>query len=496
MLDRGALLLAHDLGLGKTVSSIAVAEELIDTGEAESVLVICPASIKWQWKRQIEEFTDGALVMVVEGNQGERRTQYRKVKRGDVEYVIMNYEQIVIDWDIVRFLVWDAVFCDEIVAIKNPGAKRSRHVKRLRAPYKYGLSGKPIENRPEELFSIMEWIDPTVLGSFREFDRTYIRRKASGDVRYYKNLPLLRKTMDESIHRKTRHDKDVRDQMPAVASKSYLIDFDPASQRLYNKIVRELLEVIRAAQSFSTFNLMSHYAGVDDGGPMGEIMPRLMALRMLCDHPKLLLHSADQFDDPATQAGSKYISDLRKTGAIDKLKSAPKMSVTLEEIDDILDASSRNKVVLFSFFKPMLAILSGNLGVDHEMFTGDLTPRERDASLERFQKDTRCRVLLSSDAGGVGVDMPAANYLISYDLPWSAGKFDQRNGRIVRISTKWPEVTLLSMLMRNSIEERMFDMLQQKSAIGAAWLDGKRVNKRGEFHLTLGGLAEYLENHQ
>ena len=490
MLERKSLLLAHGLGLGKTVSSIAALETLIDRGEVECVLVVCPASIKWQWKRQLDAFSDGALVIVIEGPKGDRRAQYRGVKRGDFEYVIMNYEQIVSDWDIIRHLSFDAVCCDEIVAIKNMGAKRSRHVKRIQAPYKFGLSGQPIENRPEELFSIMQWIDPEVLGRADIFDRTFIVRNSFGGVKHYKNLPLLRETMEKAMHRRTR--KDVADQMPAVVENSHLIDFDAAGQRLYNKIAKELVKQIRNTPRFGSFNLANHYAGVGDSGKMGEIMPRLMALRMLCDHPALLTMSADNFDDPDSILGSKYAAELQDGGFLTGLKSTPKMDVTVELIHSILDASPENKVVVFSFFKPMLNILSDAIKAPSVMFTGDQTGRERDEAIETFKNDKNCRVFFSSDAGGIGVDLPIANYLISYDLPWSSGKFEQRQGRILRISSEWPEVTLLSMLMKDSIEERMWDMLIEKSAISSAWMDGEGVDDKGTFALTLGSLADFL----
>ena len=490
MLSRRSLLLAHGLGLGKTITSILACEDLIDAGEAECVLVVTPASVKWQWKRQIDTFTDGALVTVIEGTKGNRRSQYHAVKRGDFEYVIMNYEQVVADWDIVHHLDFDVIVCDEVVAIKNPGAKRSRHIKRLQAPYKWGLSGQPIENRPEELFSIMQWIDPTVLGSASTFDQTFIVRNTWGGVKRYRNLHLLRETMSEAMHRRTRH--DVRDQMPATVEQSYLIEFEPATLRLYRKIVVELVGIIRSAGKYGNFSIADHYSGVDDEGPMGEIMPRLMALRMLCNHPELLTYSADAFDDPYTRVGSAYAAKLRKEGALDKLKGSPKLQVTLEVVGDILAADPKNKVVIFSFFKPMLQIIGRSLGVDYALFTGDQTPRERDAAVERFTGEAGCRVLLSSDAGGIGVDLPVANYLISYDLPWSAGKFEQRNGRIVRISSKWPEVTILSMLMRDSIEERMYEMLETKMAVAAAWMDGEGVDEAGSFELNLSTLADFL----
>ena len=476
-----------------TVTSIAACEELIDSGEAQSVLVVCPASVKWQWKHQIDKFTDGALVKIIEGDKGQGRVQHHAVKRGTTEYVIMNYEQVVADWDIIRYLPFDIVVCDEVVAIKNPGTKRSRHIKRLQTGYRFGLSGQPIENRPEELFSIMQWIDPDVLGSAQKFDRAFIVRNAWGSPQHYMNLPLLRETMQTAMHRRTRN--DVRDQMPAVVQQSHYIDFDKKGADVYRRIVNELIDVIRAAPKYGSFNVMNHYGGAgDDGGPMGEIMPRLMALRMLCDHPALLSYSADKFDDPDAVAGSQYISDARLSGVLDGLDKSPKLTYTLEVIAEILEADPRNKVVLFSFFKPMLAIIGEHLSSRFALFTGDQTPRERDAAVTEFTTNPECRVLLSSDAGGIGVDIPVANYLISYDLPWSAGKFEQRNGRIIRISSKWPEVTLISMLMRNSMEERMLQMLEEKVAIGAAWLDNEGLDESGSYSLTLGSLVDFLDS--
>jgi SNF2 family DNA or RNA helicase len=238
---------------------------------------------------------------------------------------------------------------------------------------------------------------------------------------------------------------------------------------------------------------MDHYSGTSSNNFNAEVMPRLTALRMLCDHPRLLTISANNFDDPDTQAGSKYAAALR--GRLDGITTSAKMTATLDVITEILDENPRNKIVLFSFFKPMLAMISDKLKVDHELFTGDLSAKERDDAKERFTNDPRCRVLLSSDAGGIGVDLPVANYLISYDLPWSAGKYAQRQGRIIRISSEWPEVTLLSMIMSDSIEEWMLDVLEQKMAVANAWVDGTGVAQDGTLQLTASGLCDFLETH-
>lgn len=490
MLKRRRVLVAHRMGLGKTVTAIAAVESLIDDGLVRSVLVICTASIQWQWKRRIDEFTDGALTLIIEGPQPDRVAQYRKVKRGDVEYVIMSYNQVVSDWDIVKLLHWDAIVCDEVAAIKNTGADRSRHIKRLKARYRFGLTGQPIENRPEDAFSIMEWIDRPFLGDAGEFDMRYIVRRDNGTVRFYKRLNEFRKKIQDVMDRRTR--KDVADQMPALVETAEYVYFDAPGRKLYRKISRELVDVIVSTPRYSTFDLQAHYAGVNDGTAQGDIMARMLALRMLCDHPELIRISARLYNKTGGKHGSAYAVELMDQKLVDPVKASPKLHATLELIDRTLEEDDENKVVLFSFFKPMLAIIAKELKWGYEMFTGDLSARDRDAAIEHFGSDPNCRVFLSSDAGGVGVDLPMANYLISYDLPWSAGAFEQRKGRIDRISSKFPEVTMISMLMHNSIEERMLEMLNQKSAIAAAFLDGEGLD-RGTFKLTLGTLADFLQ---
>jgi SNF2 family DNA or RNA helicase len=493
MLDRQSLLLAHDMGLGKTATTIGAIEELIDSGVAEQILVICPASVKWQWKKQIEKFTDGALIKVIDGNKNERWAQYRIVIRGDVEYTIMNYEQVVSDWDTVRHLAWDVVVCDEVTYIKSPRAKRTRHVQRISSPYRFGLTGQPIENRPEELFHIMKWVDPTVLGPANIFDSKYVVRNQWGGVKYYKNLNTLRGLMTDAMHRKTRNDPDVKAEMPKIVQMEYVIDFDDQTKKVYDRTAKELVDLIQAQTNYSSWNILDHYSGTDDNFMNGEVMPRLMALRMLCDHPKLLEYSADLFDDPEAQAGSQYASTIRSTGVLQRLSKAPKLQATIEVVEELLDASPSNKIVLFSFFKPMLRLIGDKLiKVGHEYFTGDFSTKEREAARDRFSDDPNCRILLSSDAGGIGVDLPAANYLISYDLPWSAGKLKQREARIDRISSEWDEITLIKMVMNGSIEEWMLDVLNQKINLASAWIDGK-FDKQGNFELTASGLCEFLQ---
>jgi SNF2 family DNA or RNA helicase len=171
------------------------------------------------------------------------------------------------------------------------------------------------------------------------------------------------------------------------------------------------------------------------------------------------------------------------------------LDAVVEYVTNILDEDPNNKVVLFSFFRMNLELLRmafhGKVG--SVVFMGGMTSQEKDSAKQKFANDTNTRLFLSSDAGGYGVDLPMANHLISYDLPWSAGKLDQRESRIIRLSSEFPHVTVTSFVMRGSIEERQYEMLQEKRLINRAFID-KGYDAQGRYEITLGSLSDFLSS--
>lgn len=490
MLDRERLLVAYEMGLGKTVITIATIEHLLDAGEVATGLVVVPSSLKYQWKRMIDVFTEDATVLVIDGDPRQREAQYSQAITDEYDYVICNYEQIVNDWDFVSRIPYDYVVVDEATAIKSFTAKRSRRIKKLKCRYRYALSGQPIENRPEEVFSIMQWVDPELLGRFDTFDKTFIKRDPWGKPRYYKNLPTLHRKLSEAMVRKRRTDPDVRDQLPKVSETVLPITFDDGSARLYRLVVKELLaDIAEFGAKYGSFDIMKHYgvAGGYDSDEMqarGLIMSKLTTLRMLCDNVALI-------EESARKGTSAYAIELRDRGLLN-IHGAPKLKECLDLIDELLAADPLNKVVVFSFFKGNLHLLKDHYLFSAVEFHGEMNAKEKDRAKTHFQTDPHCRIFLSSDAGGYGVDLPEANYLVNYDLPWSAGKLDQRNARIVRLSSAWESVTLVNLIMRGSIEERMYDMLTEKRAIASAVVDGRGISKKGTLALDLKSLTEFL----
>ena len=508
MCERGSMLVAYDLGLGKTVLTIAAIERLMDEQEInEPGLIICLSSLKYQWKSQIEKFTNGSTALVIDGTPSKRAEQYQAAldwRKTGVDYVILNYEQVVNDWAYVSKLPRGFVVLDEATAIKSFKSKRSKHVKKLgNAPFRFALTGTPIENgRPEELFSIMQFVDSSVLGRFDKFDKMFIVRGWNGWVEGYRNLNTFHDLMSKASVRKTQTDPDVSPYLPKTIHKApVMISLDRAASKLYKQISTEVVQDIKEAMEHfgSSFNLSEHYGAsttskrfseMDEA--RGKIMSKVMCMRMLCSHPDLLRNSAKRFE--SLNGGSAYAYMLAEEGALDTLKSTPKLDYLIGYVKDFLSSSEANKLVIFFSYVDMLDIIVKSLGEDICVaYTGEVDAKTKEARKVAFNTNPAIRVFVSSDAGGYGVDLPAANLLINYDLPWSAGTAEQRNGRIKRASSEWPIVVIQDLLTGGSIEQRQYEMLQQKSSVASAIIDGDGFDDQGGLSLTLSSLTKFLE---
>jgi SNF2 family DNA or RNA helicase len=495
MVDKGQMLLAVVMGGGKTVITISSLEELFAQGEISRVIVIVPAGLKYQWLREIGKFTNSKAI-VIDGPARSRENLWRAALRA--KYVIVNPETLINDQHLFNSLRFEAMVIDEATIIKSPRAKRTRMIKKLakKCQYRFALTGQPIENKPEELFSIMEFVDANVLGKFDSFDRTFIVRDKFGKPMRYRNLNLLTKSLERSMVRKNR--KDIEDQLPKVISTVIPVEFDTKGANAYKQIANDLLLQIQKALKThgKGFDLWSHYNGnAAANEAQGQIMSRLTILRMLCDNPALVTKSAHEYVTSGNDTGSKYAKEVVDMQWVTESYETPKLDAVVEYISNILEEDSNNKVVLFSFFKKNLDLIAERTKdlTKCVLFTGDMNSAEKDKSKQTFTSDPKTRLFLSSDAGGYGVDLPQANYLISYDLPWSAGKLDQREARIIRLSSVHPHVTIASFVMKGSIEERQYEMLQQKRAINEAFID-KGYDTQGKFELTLSSLTEFLQH--
>lgn len=500
MVDRHNALVAYDCGLGKTVCAIAACEELMEEGVIDRpVLVVCLSSLKFQWAKEIAKFSD-STALVINGTKSQRAAQYISAHLYYIEdgpdYIVISYEALIHDWDEVQALPIGAIVADEATAIKSFKAKRAKRLKALSKsiPVRFALTGTPMENgKPEEVWSIMQFVDPAIFGrNFRAFDSEYVVRNYFGGVSRYKNLPHMRKRLEPAFIRKSQNDPDVAPFLPEQIHRDpILVPMSRAVRTAYRKIAAELKDDLdELARNGATMSLF--------GDEMGAIMPKITALRMLVQHPHLVLASAD--DAAAGEGGNNYLNDLFATepslrNGLESSKTHAKLDETIKYLLDHLSTDDDAKAVVFTTFVGMVDLLAAALmhrGIEVVTYTGRMNSEEKEVAKVAFQTDPSIRVLVSSDAGGYGVDLPQANLLVNYDLPWSSGTAVQRNARIRRASSRWPSITIQDFLVEGSIEERIHEMLQAKSAVASAVVDGGTTTRDGGIALNPGSLRKFL----
>lgn len=515
MVVRQKMLVAYDLGLGKTVITIAACERLRAAGLLHGpVLVVALASLKYQWAKEIRKFSD-RNVEVIDGTKTQRHAQIRRAVNwghNHIDYVVTNYESVVNDWSFISDIGVGALVMDEATAIKSFRSKRSKKVKDLarRTDVRFALTGTPVENgKPEEIYSIMQAVDGRLLGRFDLFDQTFIVRNQWGAPQRYRNLDVLHQRLSRNLIRKTQTDEDVAPYLPdTIHREPELITMDRGLRKVYNQVGRDLLEDLEeAVSSFgSHWSLSAHYGQSAPNQPpsemMGALMSKITLLRQLSSHPQLVVESATKFEhafesalagDGVIRGGSVLAHELLQDEdtrlRLEKAK-VKKLDQLERLVLDHLDTDDDAKVVVFTTFLLTSDLIQERLG--GVTYSGRMNAQEKEAAKVQFQTDPATRILISTDAGGYGVDLPQANLLVNYDLPWSAGKAVQRNGRIRRASSRWPVVVIQDLLMEDSIEVRQFDLLNQKTTVASAVVDGQGINDRGGVDFSAGSLLEHL----
>lgn len=492
MLDCNVLL-AFDMGTGKTPTTLYALESLRDLDVVVGAgIILAPASLMFQWEREIQKFTTSSA-LVLSGPPKTRRMLY--MSAGQYDYVIMTYDTFVRDAeeihrrDLKAFLV-----IDEATAIKTFKAKRTKELKRVRDSYpvRYALTGTPIENgKPEELFSILEWVDPRIAGSWWKFEKEHLIRNSLGWVEGYRNIRDFHKRIKPNLVRKTIKDPDVSKYLPGVITPEPVeVGMDRKTRAVYERIVMNLLTDLDEAAATIGDRFSAGWDEEDPDHPDGKMMAKIQTARMLLDHPVAVYASAARFADPEDDRGSAYAWELVNSGLIDGLKSV-KFDAFLGYTSEFLERDDKNKAVVFCSFVDVAEAIHNALP-GSVVFTGSMSAKQRDEAVIKFQTDPNCRVFVSTDAGGYGLDLPQANLLINYDMPWQAGLLKQRNARIRRASSEWEHVVVQDFIVMETIEERLMEMLRHKIAVSDAFVDGDGILEDGSLGSSLDTLRSFL----
>jgi hypothetical protein len=423
-------LLADEMGLGKTIQAIAACALLHRLGKARRVLVVTPASLKTEWEEQIQRFTELPYQLVF-GRRFERLAAYAKAPF----FTIVNYEQMLADsLEVNQRLQPDVVILDEAQRIKNWSAKTSQAIKRLRSRYAFILTGTPIENRIDELYSLMDFLDPTVLGPLFRFNREYYALDERGRPSDYRNLAQLHERVRPFMLR--RRKTDVETELPARTDRTFLVPLSGEQKGEYDD--HELV-VGRLAHAAKRRPLTQ--------AEQDKLMRHLAMMRMVCDTNYIL--------NPEHRACPK-LRELEKV---------------LEECRDNPDV----KVIIFSEWERMLELvreLCKRLDIGFAWHTGSVPQRRRRAEINVFKTDPECRVFLSTDSGATGLNLQNASVVINCDLPWNPAKLEQRIARAWRKHQTRP-VTVIHLVSEHTIEQRMLETLSQKQALADGVLELK-----------------------
>lgn len=502
MINKKKCINASETGLGKTVETIASAEKLKELGHIDHCIIFCLKSLKLQWAKRIKEFTDSSYT-IIQGSPEKRLAQLADARK--YFYIIFNYEQthknIHQIWKILDEGNRDRliIVCDEVTRIKNYKSKTAQRIKTLFSKWMWALTATPVENRPDELFSIVDWLTPAVFGSWFKFDMRYIVRNSFGGIQYYRNLDELYQKVQPVLNKNTR--EEVKDQLPALSFKQYDVELYPEEKRLYNVIREDLLkdlDLISEARELQADIVEGEVEDVEDvekvlvklsmgiTGQQFQMLSKFLCLRMICCHPYLLKDSS-----------SKYAREkFAEQPPIYNPDRGSKLDVTMEVLETLLKEPN-SKIVVFTFFTRMIDILVARIetlfpNVKFVKFIGPMSAKQRLEAQDEFNQNPDVRIILCSDAGGYGVDLPAGNYLINYDLPWHFGKLDQRN-RIQRIASTHKHNVIINIITENSVEERMMDLIERKRTLANIVVDG--VSKPEEVHFTLSKttLRRFLE---
>lgn len=430
--NAGRSMIADEMGLGKTIQAIALAELYRKELGIEKVLIVCPTSLKYQWKSEIEKFTSHEA-LVIEGSQLKRKPQYLE----DTSfYKIVSYNVVGRDLEAINEMEADLVILDEAQRIKNWKTKTAANIKKITSPFALVLTGTPLENKLEELYSIIQFIDPFLFGSLFNFlNRYQVKDEESGKLIGYQNLNEVGELIKGVMIRRKK--KQVLKQLPKRTDKNLFVPM--TSQQ--NEIHEEYKEMV--ARLVHKWQRLGFLPEKD----RQRLMIAMNMMRMACN--------------------STFVIDQ-------KTRHDTKIEETINILEEALSIENA-KVVIFSQWERMTRIVAQELTareIGFEYLHGGIPSAKRADLLTNFREKPASKVFLSTDAGGVGLNLQSASFLINLDIPWNPAVLEQRIGRVYRIGQD-SNVNIINLVSTGTIEHRMLDVLDFKSGIAAGALDNE-----------------------
>jgi SNF2 family DNA or RNA helicase len=422
--------LADSMGLGKTIQLITLLLHDREVAAKQSglppapTLLICPMSIVGNWQREVQRFAPSLSVMAHHGHERLSGEAFEEeARRHDI--VITTYALALRDQEHLAPIEWEYVVLDEAQNIKNETAKQTQAIKKLNGKHKIALTGTPVENRLSELWSIMEFLNPGYLGSGKDF-----RSNFAIPIEKYRNAEraeMLKRVIQPFVLRRLKTDKTIIADLPDKMEMKVFCNLTQEQASLYEAVVKEMMEQIENAEGMAR---------------RGLILSTLLKLKQICNHP------------------AQFVADG---------SSLPGRSGKLARLDEMLEEvlAAGDKALIFTQFAEMGTLLRHHLQETlgcEVLFLHGATPKKlRDVMVQRFQEERRGALLfiLSLKAGGVGLNLMAANHVFHFDRWWNPAVEDQATDRAFRIG-QTRNVQVHKFICIGTLEERIDQMIEQK----------------------------------
>ncbi|MFP7753565.1 DEAD/DEAH box helicase [Thermodesulfobacteriota bacterium B35] len=419
--------LADDMGLGKTLQALAVILNFADRGPT---LVVAPTSVCMNWEQEVSRFAPTFRLHTLSGQN--RDEVIRGLGRFDL--LVTSYTLLQQEVELLETVQWQSIVLDEAQAIKNAATKRSKAAMRLNARFRLITTGTPIENHLGELWNLFHFINPGLLGTYKQFNARFgipIEKHHDREARR-KLKKLIRPFMLRRIK------SQVLDELPPRTEVTLQVEMHPEEMRFYEALRQQAIENIEGSTEKSGRHL--------------RILAEIMRLRRACCNPRLITEDID-------------------------IPSA-KLEVFAEVVEELL--GGRHKALVFSQFTGHLALIREFLDsreISYKYLDGTTPARERQRQVESFQAGEGDLFLISLKAGGLGLNLTAADYVIHMDPWWNPAVEDQAADRAHRIGQKRP-VTVYRLVTSGTIEEKIVRLHQEKRELANSLLEGSDVSAR------------------
>ena len=416
--------LADDMGLGKTIQTLAAILRDHQQSNEKPNLLVCPTSVINNWQREAQRFTPSLPVMLHHGPGRERGERFAQ-QAVDHQIVITSYGTMTRDRELLTSVDWRSVTLDEAQNIKNPVTRQAQAARSLPADYRIALTGTPVENHVGDLWAIMQFLNPGLLGSQAEFKRRYFTPIQAN--RDHEAAARLQQATGPFILRRLKTDPTIIDDLPDKHETKQYCNLTREQVTLYEAVLRDVETRLEDAEGMAR---------------RGSILDTLVKLKQVCNHPRQLL------GDNSTIVG--------RSGKLARLE---------ELLDEIIPAGDR--VLIFSQFAEMGAIIQQYVqetyGIETPMLHGGVSRKNRDQMVERFQNDPNGPqvFVLSLKAGGSGLNLPRANHVIHYDRWWNPAVENQATDRAFRIG-QTKDVHVHKMICAGTLEDRIDLMIEAK----------------------------------